>query len=92
MILGTYEHQGSTQQAGEANSVIMTEFETLKSIPAYIAKDKQQAALEAKDKPMDVEANKDLHHQGPGKDFDPEPPDQVQGEDQVQRLNAIYDD
>lgn len=71
---------------------MMTEFEALKRISAYIAVNKQQAAFEAEDKHMVVEANKGLHQRGPGKDFDPEPPDKVQGEDQGQRLDAIYDD
>lgn len=49
-------------------------------------------ALEAKDKHLDVESNKELHQKGHGKDFDPKPPDKVQDEDKGQRLDAIYDD
>lgn len=41
---------------------------------------------------MAIEADKEFHQRGPGKDFDPEPPDKVQDEDQGQRLDAIYDE
>lgn len=77
---------------GEANSVLMTEFTTLKWILAYIAENKQQLALEAEVKNMDVEASEDSHQIGSGKDFDPMPPDKVQDEQQGQKLDAIYDD
>lgn len=71
---------------------MMTKFEALKRILAYIAGKKQQVALEAEDKHLVVEANKELHPKGPGKDFGPEPPDKVQDEVEGQRLDAIYDD
>ena len=70
----------------------MTEFQALRKISAYIAETKLQAALEAEGQFMAVEANKDLYQESPGKDFDPEPPDEVQEERQDQRLDAIYDD
>lgn len=70
----------------------MTEFEALKRISAYITKNKQQSALEAEVKNMVVEANKELHQIGPGKDFDPESPDKVQDKDQGQRIDDIYDE
>lgn len=70
----------------------MTEFEALKSISSYIAENKQQSALEAEVKNMVVEANKEFHQIGLGKDFDPEPPDKVQDEDQGQSLDVIYDE
>lgn len=42
---------------------------------------------------MIVEANKtEMHLEGPGKDFESEPPDKSHDEVQGQRLDAIYDD
>lgn len=70
-----------TLQVREANSVLMTKFEALKRISTYIAENKQQSALEAEVKNMVVKASKEFHQIGPGKDFDPEPPDKVQDED-----------
>lgn len=57
------------------NSVMMTEFTTLKRISAYIAESKQQLALEAEVKSVAVEASEVSQLIGPGKDFDPMPPD-----------------
>ena len=71
---------------------MMTEFEVLRKISTYIAENKLQAALEAEQKFMVVEANNESYQECPGKDFDPEPPDKVQDEVQGQRLDAIYDD
>lgn len=79
-------------RVGEANSVLMTEFATLKRILAYIAENKQQLALEAEVKNMVVEASEDSHQIGLGKDFDPMPPDKVQNKNQGHRLDAINDD
>lgn len=62
----------------EANSVMMTEFEALKRISAYIAENKQQSALQAEVKNMVVEANKEFHQKGLRNDFDPKPPDKFQ--------------
>lgn len=87
-----YEHQELTPQVREANSVLMTKFEALKRISACKVENKQQSALEAEVKNMDVKANKEFHKLGPGKDFDPERPDKVQDEDQSQRLDAIYNE
>ena len=70
----------------------MTEFQALKRISAYIAENKLQAALEAEGQYMVVEAIEKSLLEGPGKDFDPEPPDKVRDERQDQRLDAIYDD
>lgn len=65
----------------------------IRTISAYIVENKLKIALEAKVKYMVVEAKKnDVHLEGPGKDFDPEPPDKVQDEVQDQMLDAIYDD
>ncbi|XP_050895251.1 uncharacterized protein LOC127101860 [Lathyrus oleraceus] len=92
MIVETKERQELDPQVGEANLVLMIEFEALKRISAYITENKQQSALEAEVKNMVVEASKEFHQIGPGKDFVPEPPDKVQNKDQGQRLDAIYDD
>ena len=56
-----------------------------------MAETKLQTALEAVEKYMTVEANTKCE-EGPGKDFEPEPPDKPQIEEQNQRLDAIYDD
>lgn len=83
----------SNQRVREVNSVMMSYLKTLKRISAYVAENKLKAVLEAKVKHMVVEANKiEMHLDGPGKDFDPEPPDKVPDEVQGQRLDAIYDD
>ena len=79
-------------QGGEVNPVMMTEFVTLKRISAYIAANKQQLALEAEVKNMDVEANEVSRPKGPGKYFDPRPPVEGQEKERDQRLDAIYDD
>ena len=51
------------------------------------------AALEAEVKYMDIKANEQVPlPKGPGKDFDPEPPDSKGEEVQGKRLDAIYDD
>lgn len=81
-----------TPQGGEVNSVMMTEFASLKRISAYIAKNKQQLALEAEIKNMVVEAIEISPPVGPGKDFDPRPPDGGQDEERDQKLDAIYGD
>lgn len=73
------------------NSVMMTEFTALKRISAYIAKNKQQLALEAEIKNMVVEAIEVSPSEGPGKYFDPRPPDEGQ-EERDQPLDTIYDD
>ena len=50
-------------------------------------------ALEDEVKYMAVKANEKVAlPEGPGKDFDPEPPDSREEEVQGQRLDAIYDD
>lgn len=41
---------------------------------------------------MVVEASKEFHQIGPGKDFDPDLPNKLQEEDQGQRFDAIYDE
>ncbi|XP_050890001.1 uncharacterized protein LOC127095338 [Lathyrus oleraceus] len=71
----------------------MSDLQTLKRISAHVAKTKLKAALEVEVKYMVAEAKKtEMHLDGPGKDFDPEPPDNVPDEVQGQRLDAIYDD
>lgn len=59
----------------EVNSVMMTEFTTLNRISTYIAKNKQQLALEAGIKNMVVEASEVSHPIGYGKEFEPMQPD-----------------
>ena len=50
-------------------------------------------ALEAEVKYMATQANdQQISSAGPGKDFDPEPPDTMLEGMQEQRLDAIYDD
>lgn len=71
---------------------MMTEFAVLKRISAYIVENKQQLALEAEIKNMAVEASEVSPPIGPGKYFDPEPPDEGQDVERDQRLDAIYDD
>ena len=64
------------QQAGEVSLVTMTESQTLQKISAYVAENRMIAALEAEVKYMALEANEHVSSkEGPGKDFDPEPPD-----------------
>lgn len=41
---------------------------------------------------MVVEASEVSPPEGPGKDFDPRPPDEGQDEERGQRLDAIYND
>lgn len=62
--------------------MMMTEFEALKRISAYIAENKQQTALEDEDNHLAVKAHKEFHQKGHVKDFDPEPPNKVQDEDE----------
>lgn len=81
-----------TPHDGEVISVIKTEFTVLKRISDYIAERKQQLALEAEIENMDVKASEVSQSMGPGKDFDPIPPDKVQNEEQDKRLDAIYGD
>ena len=81
------------QQAGEVSLVMMTESQALQKISAYVAENRMIAALEAEVKYMAREANEQVSSQeGPGKDFDPEPPDLEEKEVRNQRLDAIYDD
>ena len=81
------------QQAGEVSLVMMTESQTLQKISAYVAESRMIAALEAEVKYMAFEANEQvLSKTGPGKDFDPEPPDLGTKDLRDQRLDAIYDD
>lgn len=83
----------SNPQVGEVNSVMMSDLKTLKRILAYVAENKLKAALEVEFKYMVVEAKKiQMHLDGPGKDFNPEPSDKVPNKVQGQRLDAIYDD
>ena len=71
----------------------MTESQSLKRISAYVAETKMITALEAEVKYMATQANdQQLSAAGPGKDFDPKPPDIMPEEMQEQRLDAIYDD
>ena len=73
--------------------VMMTEPRALQRISAYVAENRMIAALEAEVKYMALEANEQVSFQeGPGKDFDPEPPDSEEKEVRNQRLYAIYDD
>ena len=73
--------------------MIMTESQSLKRISAYVAETKMITALEAEVKYMATQANdQQLSAVGPGKDFDPKPPDIMPEEMQEQRLDAIYDD
>lgn len=81
-----------TPQGGEVSSMMITDFAALNRISAYIVENKQQLALEADVKNMVVEANEISPPVGPGKDFDPRPPNEGQDEGQDQRLDAIYDD
>ena len=64
------------QQAGAVNLVMMTESSTLQKISAYVAENRMIAALEVEVKYVASKANEQvLSKTGPGKDFDPEPPD-----------------
>ena len=81
------------QRAGEVNLVMMTESQALQKISAYVAESRMIAALEAEVKYMALEANEQVFLlEGPGKDFEPEPPDLRREEERSQRLDAIYDD
>ena len=73
--------------------MIMTESQALQRISAYVAETRMITALEAEVKYMATQANdQELPSAGPGKDFDPEPPDIIPEGMQEQRLDAIYDD
>ena len=81
------------QQDGEVILVIMTVSQALQRISAYVAENRMISALEAEVKYMAVKANEQVPlPEGPGKDFDPEPPDLKEKEVQGQRLDSIYDD
>lgn len=70
------EQKESNQLVGEANLMMMPESSTLERISTYIAKNKLKAALEVEVKYVIVEARKnEVHLEGPGKDFDLEPPE-----------------
>lgn len=67
--------------------MIMYEYKTLEKILAYTAKKRLKETLEAKVKYMFVEANKtEVHLEGPGKNFEPEPPNK--SHDEVARPEA----
>ena len=58
-----------------------------------MAKNKLKATLEAEVKYMVVEAKETpVHLEGPGVDFEPEPPDRSHMDVKSPRLDAIYDD
>ena len=62
--------------------MIMTESQALQRISAYVAETRMIAALEAEVKYMATQANdQEIPFAGPGKDFDPKPPDIGPGKD-----------
>lgn len=72
--------------------VIMSESKTLENILAYIAENRLKMALEVEVKYMPPEPKEaNVHLEGPGIDFEPEPPDKEQHEVKSQRLDAIYE-
>lgn len=86
-------HQEPNELVGGTKTMIMSESKTLERILAYIAESGLKTALEAEAKYMVVEANKtEVHLEGHGKYFKPEPPDKIHDEVQGQRLDGIYDD
>ena len=75
------------------NLVIIIQAASRNRIVANVAVTMMIAALESEVKYMATQANdQELPSAGPGKDFDPEPPDIMPEGMQEQRLDAIYDD
>ena len=72
---------------------MMPELQASQKISAYVAENRTIEALEAEVKYMAIKANEKVFlPEGPGKDFDPEPPNAKEEEIQNQRLDSIYDD
>lgn len=74
-------------------TIIMYESNMLETISAYIAKNKLKANLESEVKNMVLKAKEtEVHLEGLGVDFEPEPPDKQHSEVTSQRFDAIFDD
>ena len=82
-----------SQQAKEVIFVIMIESQALQRISEYVVENRMIEALGSGVKYMVVTANEQVPLPGgPGKDFNPEPPNSGEEEVKGQRLDAIYDD